>query len=829
MRFSFLILLLTLYSGINKCLAQNKKEMQAVKVFSAPKIDGELNDSVWLNVPVANDFVQNQPDPGKPSQLKSEVKIVYDDVAIYVGAMLHEVSKDSILRELGRRDNEGNTDLFGLMLDTYNDDINAFGFFVTAAGVQIDARYSSEGQDFNWNAVWQSAVLLTDSGWMVEFKIPYSAIRFSKEPEQFWGVNFIRKIRRTRETSFWNQIDPKVSGLIIQSGDLTGINNITSPVRLSVTPYVSTYLENYKRNNIYSFNGGMDVKYGINESFTVDMTLVPDFGQVQSDNRVLNLSPFEVQYDENRQFFTEGTELFNKGGIFYSRRIGGVPLDYGSVYNELTEGDRVISNPATTQLYNAVKLSGRTKDNLGIGVFNATTAETFAVIADSNNVERKLVTQPLSNYNVTVFDQALRNNSYVSLINTNVLRNGSTYDANVTDLEYKLVNKNNEYAVSGWGALSQKHYSEPFYKLQGANNTGKNLMNDYGTSAGISFNKISGNFQFGINGNRIGDRYDPNDLGILFINNVYQSNINLSYNIYEPFWKVNNLYTNIGTGYSRIIEPSAFWNYSIYGNAITTFTKHFLTTGLFFNAEPIKTYDHFEARIPGRFYLFPENFNFGNWISSDYRKKFALDLSYNYRSFNEPNRHNFNYSIEPRYRASNKLSFSHEFNSMSRFNDVGAALDSIGLVLLNKRSVFGIRNVETRVNTLTSNYIFTNRMALSLRLRHYWSEAEYKNFKLLKNDGRLESSEYWGEHDISFNAFNVDIVFTWQFAPGSEINVVWKNAIAEYTYGLLVLDNNYFYNINDVINSPQTNSLSLKVLYFFDYQYLKARNTNDKS
>ncbi|MBK7182455.1 MAG: hypothetical protein IPH89_05700 [Bacteroidetes bacterium] len=242
-----------------------------------------------------------------------------------------------------------------------------------------------------------------------------------------------------------NEVKPQVSALVNQFGDITGIENIKSPLRLSITPYVSAYLENYpynqigKSNNSYSFNGGMDIKYGINESFTLDMTLVPDFGQVQSDNQVLNLSPFEVQFNENRQFFTEGTELFNRAGLFYSRRIGGQPLNYYNAYNQLNEGEYLKENPASSQLINATKVSGRTKKNLGIGIFNSTSKPMFATISDSlGNTQKE--TRPLSNYTYC-FRSSIKNNSYISLINTNVTRNGGDYDANVTGTNFDLLTK----------------------------------------------------------------------------------------------------------------------------------------------------------------------------------------------------------------------------------------------------------------------------------------------------------------------------------------------------------------------------------------------------
>lgn len=805
MRFLFFTLL---FFSIQVSFAQDRKQMSAVRTAQAPVIDGVLDEQMWESAVPAGNFIQREPKPGLPASQQTEVRIVYDDLAIYIGAVMHDVSSDSVLRELGRRDTEGNTDLFGLVLDTYNDDINAFGFFVTAAGVQIDAKYSAEGQDFNWNAVWENAVKVTDKGWVVEMKIPYSAIRFGNKQDQVWGVNFLRKIRRLRENSFWNKVDPAIQGMIVQAGDLTGITDIKPPLRLSVTPYVSAYLENYpyniegRSNNTYSLRGGMDLKYGISDGFTLDMTLVPDFGQVQSDNQVLNLSPFEVRYDERRPFFLEGTELFNKGGLFYTRRVGGRPLGYFNVAYGLEPGKEIVENPAETQLINATKVSGRTRKKLGIGVFNATTAEMYAVIRDSSENISRVLTQPLTNYNVIVFDQALKNNSYFDFINTNVMRDGTTYDANVTGGSVRLMNKTNRYSAGARGVLSQKYYS---------GFTAPQLGHAYG----FDFGKSGGQFQWRVDAGLESDTYNPNDLGLLFNNNTIESGLNLEYNIYSPFWKVNNLFTSVYFNYVRIYNPDAYASFNISGEANTTFTKKFLSTGIWANFTPLTTYDYFEPRVQGRFYTVPKNFTINHWISSDYRKRFALDVSTRFRDFQDTNRVNLDINVSPRYRVSNRLTFVFSFNRNITLSDVGFAAMNADTI------IFGRRNVQTVANILNASYTFTNRMSLTFRARHYWSRAKYIKYHALDEEGMLAPTTFNPNSDISFNAFNIDMVYTWQFAPGSEMSVVWKDAI-------LTLDAaneiRYLTHVQNTLHSPQTNSFSIRVLYYLDYLYFARRN-----
>lgn len=325
----------------------NKKALMALPVVSPVVIDGKLTEPEWATAARAEGFIQSGPRPGLPGSQPTRVSILYDDEAVYVGAMLYEQSKDSVMRQLSPRDEfeNSNVDAFGVTFDTYFDKQNATQFIVTAAGVQADGIVKFDATDRSWNAAWYSRVAYTDSGWSVEMKIPYSALRFPKKEVQQWGVNFFRVIRRYRERSYWNKVDPAVTNVVGQSGVLQNITNIKAPLRLALLPYISTYGENYNGNTAHTVNGGMDVKYGVSESFTLDMTLVPDFGQTLFDNRVLNLSPVEVRYDERRYFFTEGVDLFNKNDLFYSRRVGGVPVNVQKLGGQLDTNEVVTENP----------------------------------------------------------------------------------------------------------------------------------------------------------------------------------------------------------------------------------------------------------------------------------------------------------------------------------------------------------------------------------------------------------------------------------------------------------------------------------------------------
>ncbi len=786
------------------------KTMNACRKNSHITIDGHLTDAAWHTAPVATNFVQSAPQPGMPSRQRTEVRMMYDDDAIYIGAIMHEKTGDSVVHQLSPRDDfeDSNTDAFGVNFDTYLDRQNALQFVVTAAGVQADGIVRFDGVDRSWNAAWFSRVSHTDSGWSVEMKIPYAALRFPKKSEQQWGVNFMRIIRRSREKSYWNTVNPAVPNATGQAGRVDSISNIKSPVRLALLPYISGYASQYADAKSQSINGGLDLKYGLSESFTLDMTLVPDFGQTRFDNKVLNLSPIEVRYDERRYFFTEGVNLFNKNDLFYSRRVGGTPINAGNAETNLSANEVVISNPAATRLYNAFKISGRTGKSTGLGFFNAVSASTAAIVKDTiNNTGRSIETSPLTNYNVIVVDQALKNNSNISFVNTSVLRAGSTYDANVSSVLYKFANKANSYGFNGSTDISQRIYT---------NN------NDVGHRTMLNGGKLSGNYTWSLNTKVISDNFNPNDLGYLDRNNLISAVLYNVYNTYKPFGHINTTYNKIGLEYYRAYNPATFAKAAMHGNHVVTFTS-FHTIGAYWDAQPGTANDYFEPRTKGRYYQLPANAMTGGFISSDYRRRFALDLEGSRRWFGTEGRNVAYMSVSPRFRFTNKLSAIYSFWTENKNNDVGFVARQSDSVYL------GTRKLQTTVNSLYASYIFTRTMSLALDARHYWAQANYTRYDFLNTDGTLQATGYTNNHNTNFNSFNLFMNFIWQFRPGSEMSIVYQNSV--YTNGT-TLATDYMTNLRNNLQAPQSNSLSLKVIYYLDYQTIanaitRKQNTTD--
>lgn len=805
-----ILLLLFLLSSLYITAQTEQKNVEAMRTPVAPKIDGALNELMWQDAMPAGNFIQYNPFNGDSPSQPTEVRILYDDRAIYVGAMMYDSAPDSILRELGERDDDDiNADFFTFDIIPYNDGLNAFEFKVAASGVEVDTKHAANYRDENWNPIWKSSVQINDSGWVAEIEIPYAAIRFPKTAEQLWGVNMWRNIRRHREWSTWNYIDNKLEGVFSQSGTLTGIEGIKPPLRLFFIPYVAGYTEKAPESDTwaYSFNYGMDMKLGLSESFTLDMTLIPDFGQVQSDDKIVNLSPFEVYYQERRPFFTEGTELFERGDIFYTRRVGGTPEGYWDIEDEYKTDstNNILENPEEIQLLNATKISGRNKNGTAIGVFNAVNSNTWARVTDSTGAEQKILTNPASNYNMLVFDQSLKNNSYISLYNTNVYQGKDRYIANVTGTEFELKTKSDMWGVGGLVNVSQKYYTDQ--------------ENQFGYMYGLAAGKISGNFRFAYEHETQSDTYDVNDMGFNRRNNRFDNDVEFEYNIYDPVGPIIQMHNEIGFYYDMLYAPREFVSFNIGASNRTTFTNY-MTTGLNLSISPIESHDYYEPRVDGWMVKMPPAGYIGTWFSPDYRKRFVVDVRGGYWAGTDYGQSGYDVSVEPRFRVNDNFTISLEVNYDIDWNNIGYVTDSIDDIG-DEKIIFGARDLQTVESVLEMQYIFTKNISLSLRARHYWITVDYDRYFTLLESGDLETNDYTGDQDFLVNAFNVDMVFRWIFAPASELLFVWKNNIFSEENEVA---KDYFENIRNTFTSPMGNSFSLKLLYYLDFQKLKKKN-----
>jgi hypothetical protein len=797
------------------------KTIEAKRSEMKVTLDGVINTDEWKDAALADDFTEFRPVIGKKDAYnqRTEVFIKYDDEGIYVGGTCFESNPDSIARELAGRDGFGNNDYVGIIFDTYHDKLNGFEYFLTPLGEQWDAKMSSGndngGEDFSWNAVWKSAAKIHDKGWSFEMFLPYSAIRFSKSDVQNWGLNFTRRRKKSERQNTWNAIDPNKNGFLTQSGVWAGIKDIKPPLRLQFFPYLSFYQNHYPNNTkgvsnwSNQISGGLDVKLGLNQAFTLDATLVPDFGQVQSDNKVLNLSPFEVRFNDYRPFFNEGTELFNKGNYFYSRRIGGNALHNDRAYNGLTDNEEVIDNPAQSKLINASKISGRTKSGLGIGILNALTSTLDATIKDkSSGKTREVEVDPLTNYNILVLDQNLKNNSSISFVNTSVLRKSDDRNANVSAALFSIFDKKNVYTVSGNIAVSS------------LNNKGENEKNVSGYKHELNFGKSSGLFQFGLYQELSDKNFTSNDLGYFTNSNYFNNGFWSNYRVTKPKYFYNRLNFNMGAGVNRLFQPfdgidSKHQSAFIRGNANVQMKN--LNGFGFFNNYQFKQNDFYEPRTEGYYFKRGASYGAGGWFESNGAKKYSVYVEvFNRRFFNFHNLNFYELSLNQNFRFSPKFSISLGTSWSPYPNALGYAGKEGGNI------IFAERKVNTYNNNINIKYNFSKTMWATLRTRHYSSTVQNKKYFALMKSGDLSPLATSPSNSFNRNAnfFNVDMVYTWQFSPGSFMNVVWKNAIANYD-----LDPAYSYteNLKETLNTSANNNLSVKIIYFLDYIDIKSK------
>jgi hypothetical protein len=774
-----------------------KKVLNTKSITSKISIDGKISEDAWNSAETASEFVMYQPDNGKAinENKKTIVKVIYDNDAIYIAAILNDEDPSKIKKEITNRDSFGVTDYFSVFINGFNDGQQDFRFYVTAAGVQLDCIATEGYNDFSWDAIWDSKTAITDKGWVVELKIPYAAIRFPNSNKQTWGINFTRNIERDVQIYSWNRIDTKIGAELTQNGLLEGIENIKTPTRLFFIPYASFYNQKDDNQSDNTFKGGLDIKYGINDAFTLDAILVPDFGQTKFDNAILNLEPFEQKLDENRPFFTEGTELFSKGNLFYSRRIGGEPTRYP----DIETNEEITDYPSTVDLLNAVKISGRTKNGLGIGFLNAITEKTYATIENTATLaSRKEVIEPLANYNIVVLDQRFNQNSSVTFINTNTIRNGDFRDANVAGLLFDLNTKKNSYNLNG-----DFKYSTI------------NTLEDYnGFKTSLGFKKTSGKIRYEVSGKYISEDYDVNDLGILFYTNYHAAYANVSYRILNPTSIFNTF---------KIIEEANLEIQNTTGKIQEDYLKTTIGAKSLNNTyyefsllyAPKETFDFYEPRIYGRYVYVPKRLH--SYFGFELNRNHALtvDATASVLKYDEENRQTYVAYFNPKYRFNNQFSLEYALEYTTKRNDRGwVGYDTNGIV-------FAERNREILQNTLTGKFALTNRMALNLDVRYYWSYAENHEFFTLQDDGYLTPNPTYNiNNNRNFNSWNFDLSYSWWFAPGSEIYILYRNYGLERTNQV---EKDLSTNLKNIFNSNLTNVFSISVRYYIDYNVVKNK------
>ncbi|MBL4606191.1 MAG: hypothetical protein JKY02_11175 [Flavobacteriaceae bacterium] len=778
-----------------------QKETTSHSLTQKIKIDGNLSEMIWQQHLAQGNFKQIKPNNGKEATQKTRIAITNDASYLYIAAEMSINPENDINTQLTSRDETGNSDYFSVILDPFGANREAWAFVVTAANVQSDIKITNNGNYDEWNAVWESAVKVSDDKWTVEIKIPFNSLRFPKGKFDNFHINFERFDAATNEDSFWNYINADINGFLNQFGKLINLKNVNPPINLSFLPFTSLVYEKIPEGETKtSFNGGLDVKYVYNNAYTLDVSTIPDFSQAPSDDQIFNLSPFEIKFDENRQFFVEGTEIFDKGDYLYTRKIGGEPININNV--DLTTNEEIIKNPVSSNILNLVKFTGKSEKGLAIGVLNGITNKSEAIILNTDtNETRRFLTNPITNYNSIVLDQTLKNNSTITFINNSVIRSGDAYDANFTALLANFYDKKRTYRLSLKKAISQKYFS--------------NAKNEFGHHYQVAIGKVSGTWRVSLSGDLQDELFDNNDFGFNARNNMFTYYANVSY-VNTKSKKLFNSYRISLLNYNRYYYSLNRKEFSL--NRISFFGSRSNNHNIFLEVSHVsKSKDFYEARVKDQHFNSPafietffeyqtnrnKNLSFAGYV--EYSKYLNSDL--------------FSYEIETgfglRYRMGEHLFF--ELESAYEFSPKDAGF----LEFNNNDIIFGYRKVKELTNNLNINYSVNSKLNINTALRHYWIQVDYSDQFTLTDNGNLTTNNYAidvDNRDANFNAFNIDFLAQWQFAPASELSVGYKLGARYFDRDI---SSNYGNNFSKTIREDMSHTLSVKLTYLIDFNSLR--------
>lgn len=761
------------------------------------RIDGILDEDLWMNHPQIkrHHFFQVRPDVGQPSRFETEYMVYYDDANLYVAVRMFDDDPNLIPRELSARDGFNvQSDMLAIGIDPYRKAQTGYGFFLSSAGVQSDALFLASGaEDGSWNAVWESAVSIDEHGWVAEIRIPLAAIRFPAVPVQEWGFMVYRVNRRMNEESFNTRFDPTKSGLMTQFGLLTGIRDIKAPLRLELYPYASIVRSSYgSSSSSFGYNFGTDLRYGINEAFTLDLTLVPDFSQVKSDDEILNLSPFDIRYQENRPFFTEGTELFNQNDLFYSRRIGQSFRNSGGLARD---GESVTQSAENPQLLNAFKITGRTSNGVGVGFLNAVTRPTEAEYVDSLGNRRTGKVDPWMNFNIVSVDRTFGNRNRIGFMNTNVWRGEGLRKANVSLLSAVFYDRTNTYRVFGDGMMST-------ISDDGPTQTG------YRGQFGVG--KVSGTLTAGYEAVVVTDSYSVNDFGFQNAPNYIEQEIELFFNRPDGKGAFQAYEAWLQTEMEHRYDPITFTQFEAeLGTWGRLRNNHSMFIWIF--GRPFGQNDYYDARRSGYVLHRPNLYMTGVGYNSDNRKRVRINANQRLGVVPEWDQKIIESWLATTFRASDRISLSHEISRNLSLNQRGGFSGNVvnGVVLI------GRRDVRNYTNTFGILFNVSVKQSANVRLHHNWSRVRYHDFLALGTNRKLATTASLPVDDptTNFNFLSLDVNYQYQFAPGSFLNL---NAKSNLTTRNKEVGYSMSENIEDVFNQPRFTSLSAKVIWFFN-------------
>lgn len=845
-----------------------KRVYNTVKLHSSqPKIDGNLSDICWLEEGYwSGNYRQFIPAEGAEPSQKTEIKILYDDQNVYVAIRAFDSEPDKIDRRIGRRDDFAG-DIVGVCFDSYFDHRTGFEFDLTAAGSKLDLLLLNDSWDTNWNAVWHGKVGVEDSAWTAEMKIPLSQLRYGNKEEHVWGLHAWRWINRNQEEVQWNLMPRDNPGYLYSIGEIHGIKGISKARKIELLPYTLGKIDKYPKvdGNPYAtgldndLRFGLDGKIGISSDFTMDFTINPDFGQVEADPAVLNLTAFEIFLEERRPFFLEGKNIFDfdfgDDLLFYSRRIGHKPMRAPSLHE-----DEYCESLENTTILGAIKLTGKSKNGLSVGIMESLTAREKVNITNTGDETRKEVVEPLTNYLVGRVQKDINesntiiggmftatnrylNESYLNGLNRNAFTGGMDFRTHWKNktyfLDVKLVGSHidgSELAIGNLQCASARYYQRPDADYLSVDSMAT-VMSGHGGSIEIG-KGANGRLRYSADLNWRSPGLELNDVGFLQLADVIDQGLKISYIENDPKGIFRNYQGGIGV--------NNYWNF---GGEYLDMESHLFASGQFknkwrANAMLMRKIDYWDMRIlRGGPLVYLPGYWFNRYlVSTDNSKKLAFRLGYRMMFFDN-DISNF-YAITPgfTYRVINSLEISSNINYEVRRTDLqyiseyqNGEEDTYLMGMLDRKTLgltFRINyaiSPDFTIQYYANPYISTGKYDRYKRILHPDSEDYailyhiFDNSQLSYNENENTFSidentdgisEYTFDNpDFNFHQFRSNLVARWEYKPGSTVFFVWSHGRSEYEQTSDYSINNGYSRLVD-INSQ--NVFLIKLNYWFE-------------
>lgn len=767
--------------------------LQASPLNTALRLDGRLTEPDWMQAPAATNFRQTEPVEGAAPTFSTAVRVLYGPDALYIGAMLYDSEPHRIRRLLGRRDQFNQADWFSVFIDSYFDRKTAYVFAVNAAGVQVDGllttgsgtRTGGGAPDLSWDAVWEAAVAVVDSGWSVEMRIPYAMLRFPQADVLTWGILFRRDIPRLSEVNEWPFIPRHIrsSGVVAYFAQLDGLRGLHPGRNLQITPYALSsgrrlHQKDGQISSDLSADLGLDLKLGLTSNLIMDLTANPDFGQVEVDPAVLNLTAFETVFEERRPFFTEGAQIFDfsygrEGRLFYSRRIG-----------------------ATEPIIGAAKLSGRTEDGLSLGLLGATTGDHF---------------QPERHYLVGRLRQELGTHSTLGGMITGLFRQQADSD--------KL-----RYSLAG-GTDWDLRFGDNAFRFGGHLSVSHRQVNGQDPSTGLAtalrLERIRGIWTYGTGLETFDARFNVNDVGQLRRNNLIRLWMRLGhqFNNNQPFGPFQRADAFIFSWHQRSYREGLYMGSGFFLRT-AALTRSFTELELRLRGDYLwGGYDLYETRGLGPIYQ-PRQVSIESEYRTDTRRSLRLNPSLQLELDAENGRRlttglQLEWSALDWLNLSTKGALGQEYHllrwasnesfarlpngwaigtksttpnnlSLADFQLLPAAgpLDELaahytpyeGFSDQYYVAVFGRRDTRSLELSLRSTLTFSPKLSVQSFTQLLLARGRYTDPSLrLDPDRLLPFPAYPKRHEFVLNSFQINLVLRWEYRPGSVLYLVWSH------------------------------------------------------